>query len=470
MHILIMLLLISLLILVHELGHFSVARALKIRVDKFGFGLPFGPTLWEKKIGDVTYCLHAFLLGGYVSFPDDDPDSELPMDDPQRLKNRKPWEKAAVISAGVIANILFAVVIIVGVVLFTQEIPTNRHNIYVKDFVKENPIAKKAGMLADDKVLKINNIKINTYRDFVRLLKANKAYDGYVSDIQLEDQLKNIISANPEFFKQLGLSTNNLNTEKLIEFENTVIPPFSVIKVPEIPTEPFLVPNLKDPFSPTQVLPASAKLSPSEIALKSAIVNNKFAGNGDTTFGEIAKVSADGKHLLTITVLRKGKIVNLAMAPNDKGQIGIKTEVEDVFIPATSIPQVVAGSWDYLYENTSLMCIGIYKIFTGQVDVRDLHGIVAITKVGGDIIQKNGMRDAWLLTVLISIDLAIVNLLPIPALDGGHLLFLFIEKLRGKPIDENYQEAFIKYGFLFLIGLMVLIVFNDILGIVTGKF
>ena len=85
MSIIIMILLLSLLILVHEAGHFFVARALKIKVDKVGFGLPFGKPIFQKKIGDITYCLHWLLLGGYVGFPDDDPDSTVPKDDPDRF-------------------------------------------------------------------------------------------------------------------------------------------------------------------------------------------------------------------------------------------------------------------------------------------------------------------------------------------------------------------------------------------------
>ena len=115
------------------------------------------------------------------------------------------------------------------------------------------------------------------------------------------------------------------------------------------------------------------------------------------------------------------------------------------------------------------MVKGLWMIITGQIPLGDLHGIVAVTKIGSDIITNKGIWDGLLLTALISIDLAIVNLLPIPALDGGHLMFLFIEKLRGRPVEEKTQEAFAKYGFTFLIGLMLLIIFNDIFALVTNK-
>src|SRR5574344_241750 len=104
MYILAMLLLLSVLILVHELGHFGVAKALGLKVNRFGFGLPFGPILYETTWGETKICVHAFLLGGYVSFPDDEEDDELPKDDYRRINNRPVWQRALVVSAGVIAN------------------------------------------------------------------------------------------------------------------------------------------------------------------------------------------------------------------------------------------------------------------------------------------------------------------------------------------------------------------------------
>ena len=106
MSIIIMILLLSFLVLVHEAGHFFAARALGIKVTKFGFGLPIGPTLWSKQVGDVEVLVHAFLLGGYVSFPDDEKDSPTPVADEDKFMTKPVWKRMIVISAGVIANIL----------------------------------------------------------------------------------------------------------------------------------------------------------------------------------------------------------------------------------------------------------------------------------------------------------------------------------------------------------------------------
>jgi len=103
------------------------------------------------------------------------------------------------------------------------------------------------------------------------------------------------------------------------------------------------------------------------------------------------------------------------------------------------------------------------------VPLKDLHGIVAITKVGGDIINNSGIFYGLLLTAIISMDLAIVNFLPIPALDGGHVLFLIIEKIRGKRVPDKVIETIANISFFILIGLMVFVIFNDIYALITQK-
>ena len=131
MSIILMILLLSVLILVHEAGHFLAAKIFGIKVEKFGFGLPIGPTLFRKKFGDVEILVHALLLGGYVSFPDDDKDCDLPADSPDRFINKPAWQKAVVVSAGVIANVICAIVLVMCVALFTKQLPSGNFEVYV---------------------------------------------------------------------------------------------------------------------------------------------------------------------------------------------------------------------------------------------------------------------------------------------------------------------------------------------------
>ena len=124
--------------------------------------------------------------------------------------------------------------------------------------------------------------------------------------------------------------------------------------------------------------------------------------------------------------------------------------------------KIVKKSTKYLWDNTTMMMYSLGQLFTGNVPLKEMHGVVAITKIGGDMIEKTGKSAGILLAALISMNLAILNILPIPALDGGHLMFLFIEKIMRKPLDDKIIEKISSVFFTLLIILMIFIVFNDI--------
>ena len=163
MSVIIMILLIGLLILVHELGHLLTALMFKTKVDKFGIGLPIGPTLWEKKVGGLTLVIHAFLFGGYVSFPDDDKESDIPKDSPERLMNKPVWQRAIIFSAGVIANVICAYVLVLMTACLWHNMPSEKFDTYIGDIVapKEASIWS-SGAKKGDKIVEINGSKIDT--------------------------------------------------------------------------------------------------------------------------------------------------------------------------------------------------------------------------------------------------------------------------------------------------------------------
>ena len=111
----------------------------------------------------------------------------------------------------------------------------------------------------------------------------------------------------------------------------------------------------------------------------------------------------------------------------------------------------------------------LVKLFTGKVPVDNMNGIIAITKIGTEMIAYKGLFQGLLLTAVISLNLAIMNLLPIPALDGGHLLFLIIEKVTGRPINKKISEILVNGFFFLLLGLIIFICYNDIVAWITGK-
>lgn len=455
MSIIIMILLLSILILVHEAGHFFAARFFKIKVDKFGFGLPVGPVLYETQWGDTKILVHALLLGGYVAFPDDEKDCDLSKDSPDRFMNKPIYQRAIVISAGVFANVICAFVFVFLTAFLWGNIPSGKYDIYVNDIVApKNESIWQSGIQKKDKILKINGKKIDNTYSLLSFIQLSKAYDGKIDGNMAIDNFIKLKKLNPAIMK------------------DEIIPQGVAIKLPELDLEKPIniddkVLNGRKKYSDSQViLNASQKKLRDELKGKSFYVSD-----GKHTLNDVSYAVSDNSRPVNIQVKRKDKIINLKpVIVNKKGLIGIKLEAKEILIPTKNPKDVLISGTKFLYENTSMMVYGLYQIFTGQIPLKDLHGIIAITKVGGDVINENGIFSGLLLIAIISMDLAIVNFLPIPALDGGHIMFLLIEKLRGRPVSEVLIERIGNAGFAFLILLMFFVIFNDIFGLITKKF
>ncbi len=456
MNIILMILLISLLILVHELGHFAAARICGIKVSKFGFGLPFGPTLFEKKIGDTTFYIHAFLLGGYVSFPDDEKDSGLPEDSPELFKNKTVGQRAFVAAAGVCANVLCAAVLVLFTAFVWGKLPSSEYEVYVTKIVAEKGASVySSGLKAGDRIVTINGTKIIHPIQVNFFAQASKPFDGQITKKAFEQKLQILQKLNPQ-----------ISTEEIIPAGKTLLLPATTDedKISLSKTE-LLGIKSKDNKS-------NIKLTDSQKLLRDNLLNKKtYITDGKTSLKDVAIATTDAKVPMIIEVEREGKILTLnKLYPNKDGIIGIEREYKEIFSDTKNVKTGIVNSWQYLYSNTETMLWSLGQIFTGKIPLKDLHGIVAITKVGGDVIEQQGLFKGFLLTAMISLNLAIVNLLPIPALDGGHLMFLLIEKIRGRALNEETLEKIGNTGFYLLILLMIVIVFNDIVGLITNKF
>lgn len=459
MNTIIMILLISFLILVHELGHLLTAKALGFKVTRFGFGLPVGPTLFKGKIGDIEILVHALLLGGYVSFPDDEENPTLPKDSKDFFHNQPIWKRAIVLSAGVVANMLCAIALVMLTAAITHKLPTDKAIVYVKA-VKEASGAevKNSGLQKGDIILKINDSNIIQAFQTNVYAKASRLHDGYISKSNYNNVLEELKKSNPKIkntdeILPKGTSINLVQPkdEEAIKLTDAALMGIEKIKNDDI------------------------KLNASQIKLSKVIQGKKrLVSAGELTLSDIAKALADTRKPMTFTIKRtvNGKEQILTLKPiysNEDGIIGIEREGERVLIHTTSPKTIITGSLQYTWINTKYTLIGLEKLLTGQIPVKELRGIVAATKMGGDMIEHTGILNGILLTAIISINLAVMNLLPIPALDGGHLMFLIVEKIKGRPVDEKVMAKVSNFFFLLLIILMMVLIFNDIFAIVTKQ-
>lgn len=474
MNTIIMLFLISLLILVHEIGHFAAARMFGVRVSKFGFGLPIGPTLFKTKWGNTEILVHAFLLGGYVSFPDDEevkekegePEKEenkevkdediLPPDSPERFKNKKPWQKAVIVSAGVFMNVIFAIFLTMLAAAWYHKLPTGTSDVFIKEIISKDNTSNilNSDVKPGDKIKSINGIKATNAYKFIFVVQKSKYFDGIVDNETITSKLNELKRLNPN-----------------VDFEN-VIKKYTKIILPKLtPEKPLNISeNVASGYEKYET--SEINLTKEEIKLRDELENKtNYTLVEDIEPETLAKALSDSFKPLTIVLERDGKEIVLNDIYTDKtGVLGIKLETKEIFTETNTPKEIVVNSLKYLWTNTKLMAFGLWQLVTGKIPMSEMHGIVVITKVGSDIIETYGMLNGLLLTAIISIDLAIINLLPIPALDGGHLMFLALEKILGREIDEKITETIGRIFFLLLIVLMVFVIFNDIFALVTHKF
>ncbi len=451
----IMILLISILILVHEAGHFYAARLFKIKVDKFGIGLPIGPTLWKKKVGDITLVIHAFLFGGYVSFPDDDKDSDIPADSKDRLMNRPIWQRAIVFAAGVGANVICAFVLVLLTAFLWGNLPSGKFDTYVKEIsAPKDASVWQSGLQAGDKIVEVNGSKIDTKYGINLYAMYSASFDGKISEKIADENYTRLKKINPAFVK------------------DEIIPEGLIVKLSNAVQEEKVVLNKNILNAVALYKDNEIKLSEPQIKLRDEIKDKKFIeSDGTYSLNDLAYAMSDNQKPIDMKVLRNNQIVQLkTMYSDSEGLIGIVPDKKEILVPVTGIKSAFSASWNYLYNETKSMLIVLKQLFTGKIPLKNMHGVVLITKVGGDIISQDGIFYGILLTAVISMNLAILNILPIPALDGGHLLFLCVEKIIGKPVNEEIANKIMNVFFALLIILLIFVLFNDIYVLVQPLF
>lgn len=341
-------LILALLIFVHELGHFLAARLQGIYANRFSIG--FGPVIWKYQGSQTEYALRALPLGGFVGFPDDDPDSEIDPNDPNLLRNRPVMDRAIVISAGVIANLLFAYFVLTAQA-FTVGIPQlNFEPGVILPEVVQGSIAQQAGLKKGDVVLEVNGINLPGSETVPEVLRK--------------------------------------------QIENS----------PEKP-----------------------------IALK-------------------VKRSKDILDLSLTPALKDGKgRIGIGLVPN------ARVEIQHPQNPIAGL--VLAGS--ELSRVVSQTVEGFGKLITNfSATSKQVAGPVEIVRQGAKI-AKSDWKNLFGFTTLISVNLAVMNILPLPALDGGQLIFIILEALRGKPVPKRIEESFMQTGLVLLLSLGVILIIRD---------
>jgi regulator of sigma E protease len=264
---------------------------------------------------------------------------------------------------------------------------------------------------------------------------------------------------------------NKLKSMNQAYTRDEIIPKDVLVRLPE--TTPETPVHLSGNVLKSIELPPDNEipLNEQQIKLRGEIKDKKYIiSDGNLTLNDVAYAMSDGAKPLSIKVERGGQIVELkTVYPDEDGKIGVEYDNQKLLIPITGAGSAIKESSKYLYNETASMLVVLKQLFTGKIPLKNLHGVVLITKIGGDTIHHEGIFEGLLLIAMISMNLAIINFLPFPALDGGHFMFLLIEKITGRPLNEKAVNLVSNIGFILLILLMIFVVFNDIFYLAAHK-
>jgi regulator of sigma E protease len=433
---------LGILVTVHEYGHFWVARKNGVKVERFSVG--FGKAIWRKKALDGTeYVVAMIPLGGYVKMLDERVD-DVPEQDKDKAFNRKSvYQRIAIIAAGPFANFAFA--IFAFYLMFLIGVPS------IKPIIGEvtpNSIVAQAQVPNNVEIVEVAGNKVRDWQD------VNLALVG---EIGSESIILKTKTSGSQFVKSYRLNTQSwqFSPEKVSALTSLGITPFR----PKVHNEILQV----SPDSPAY----EAGLQVGDILLA---LNGEVLAEGWIDFTQKIKRFPDQE--VTLTIKRLGNQKTLLITPkgidnNGKlvGYLGVSPKadqwpneykIELSYGVFSALEESLVRTWNLV--TLSFNMIG--KLITGDVSVKNLSGPIAIAQGAGD---SAGYGFVYFLgfLALISINLGIINLLPLPVLDGGHLLYYLIELLTGKPVPENIQEAGFKFGALALLALMCIALFND---------
>lgn len=545
------LILLGLLIFVHELGHFLVAKWCGVRVEVFSLG--FGKKILKFTRGETTYCISIVPLGGYVKMYGDDPTAEIPESEKSRAFLSKPViQRIAIVLAGPLMNFLFAIPLFMAVGLNGELVPGPR----LGDVEPESS-AFQAGFRSGDKILSMNEEAISYWSQITKKIEASVDREIQFKVIRFEGGETVSLKASPALVPNDNILTLDTLVPRIPGLDPSGRSSMVGVSSPQSPAalaglktfdiitsingvkvnsfwelEPTLQTHRNSEKLELVVRPYTAKanlenrtvvltdfhklsktvdeskslldvlgLEESDLYLLQVKENSPAARAGlrdgdkiigldktpvekwDQVLGKVKAFKSEDK-LIHFSIAREGKAIDVDIAPemtevmnrNQKEEnrftVGIipailESQAELTLFRVNSPAEAVSYGFEKTIDWTKAIAVSFLRILTAQVSHKNIGGVITIGRVASQTFEM-GISAFLRMMAIISINLFLINLLPVPILDGGHLVFFVIEALRGAPLSMRKMEIAQQVGLILLISLMVLSLFNDITSFVKS--
>lgn len=449
---------LGILVGIHEWGHFIVARLCGVKVLKFSIG--FGKSIysWVDKKG-TEFVIAWIPLGGFVKMVDER-EGEVAKEDLPFAFNRKPAsQRIAIVAAGPLINLLFAALVYTFVFMGGQQVLSP-----VIGSVSEGSIADLAGLKPNEEVLAVDGKSVSSWDEAIHSLVLKVLESGEIQlTVQPVNQLdKTNVRTESSYIRTLVLH------EALKIDENT--DPLSVLGMqPKYPDIPAVIGDL--------VADGAGKRDGLQKGDKILSANDELI---NTWSDWVGLIKAHPEKDMRITLQRGDAVKSLTLRPNAKsdhkgeqyGFVGVG--VAEVEWPAHLLKTIELGPIDALvfgfkktFDSAELILVSTWKLAVGDLARDNLGGPIMIAKLAGRYAEQ-GIEPYLLFIAYISIVLGVMNLLPIPVLDGGHILFYSIELLIRRPIPEKIQELLMRMGLAILLVIMAFAFYNDLSNIFLG--
>ena len=432
---------LGVIIVIHELGHFLAAKFFKIRVDTFSIG--FGPRLLGFRRGETDYRISAFPLGGYVRMA-----TEYPTDTntgaAHEFQSKPKWQRFVVAAAGPAMNVILAITLLTGLFMYGTEVPVYSEKEAVVGSIEAGSAALAAGLQPGDQIVAIDG-------------KVRPTWEGIAARVATNAGRSVAITVN--------------RNGKIIET--------SLTPVKQGPSESGYVGIHPDRLE-TNVIEQLAPGSPAEAAgLRAGDAITAINGIDLKTASAIAvlesvQAAPESPKVFPLTFVRNGARhdVQVSKTLGNDQKIGIAKFVTPMVAIRENLPGAFRRSIDKNIEYGTMIFQVLGKLVTGQLSMKSVEGPIGIVQVAGQSYEA-GLAPLVMLMAMISLNLGVMNLLPIPILDGGVMLLLIVEGVMGHDLSLAMKERIVQFGFVFLVLLTAVVLYNDVVKLlppsVTGQ-